>query len=69
MNKYSDQSRTRDIRHQRTCSRKRGYETEQEAFQKGAIIYLCPYCKKYHRSIHSLVAIAARKTRDKNTYE
>ena len=32
------------------CQRKRAYESEAEAFQKGQRTYRCKYCGKWHRS-------------------
>lgn len=40
----------RDFLKWKACGRKRAYETEAEAFQKGQQTYLCRYCGKWHRS-------------------
>jgi hypothetical protein len=32
------------------CTRKKPYDTPEEAAQENQTVYECPYCKKFHRS-------------------
>ena len=65
MNKYKNFSNKakKERRKTKMCDRKVSYETPEEAYQKGQEYYLCPYCKKYHRSgkFAKLLATVRRK--------
>lgn len=64
-NKYAVASREAQARRRknRTCTWKRVYETKEAAYQKGQVVYHCPFCGKYHRSgkFGRLVARVNRK--------
>lgn len=63
MNKYKEFSQSKilskEIQKFRKCIRKKRYNTEEEAFIKGQIIYKCKYCNGYHRS-SSTISLAKR---------
>ncbi len=40
----------KDFNRWKSCIRKRAYDTEAEAFQKGQSSYRCKFCGKWHRS-------------------
>lgn len=64
-NKYKRQARAarRDWQRWRMCDRKRRYDTEAEAQQKGQRTYRCPICKKWHRSGQEAELLATVKNR------
>jgi len=55
MNKYKTFSAVKDRKRDKKCSNKRRYDTEQDAYQNGQLIYYCNICGGYHRS-GSLIA-------------
>jgi len=52
MNKYKQFSRqaAKAYRKHRACDRKVGFDSEEEAAQKGMTTYRCGYCHKWHRA-------------------
>ena len=40
----------KDFNRWKACTRKRAFETQAEAFQKGQSCYRCKFCGKWHRS-------------------
>lgn len=39
-----------EMRRQRSCTRKRAFDTREDAVQKGSVPYRCHYCGKWHRA-------------------
>lgn len=65
MNRYKKlQKKAQKLRaKKKMCTDKVTYDSEEEAFQKGQIVYKCKYCNKYHRSgqFASFIAKLIRK--------
>lgn len=51
-NKYKAQSREAQAENKKIygCSRKKAFETKEEAIWKGQAIYQCLHCDKWHRT-------------------
>lgn len=60
----SRKNKIRDIaaayRKIKTCTSKKSFDTEKEAFQKNQLTYKCMYCDKYHRSGSLIEAIRSK---------
>jgi hypothetical protein len=54
----------RDFQLWKSCQRKRRYNTEAEAYQKGQSTYHCKHCNGWHRS-GALATLISRLTKQK----
>ena len=65
MNKYRKQSRVAQRRRKREkmCDRKVAFNTREDAMIKGADVYKCQHCGRWHRTaaFHTLVNIVKKK--------
>lgn len=56
-NKYKHLSKVKDRKKEKSCTNKKRFETEADAYQKGQFAYYCTICKGYHRSGSLISAI------------
>jgi len=51
-NKYKDFSKQAqaELKKFNMCSKKKAYNTEEEAYHEKQRAYLCPHCEKWHRT-------------------